>query len=119
PLPAQPDGAVQPNYQGDYDYGSAIGSNHLTSWCDGRVIISSQSQQDAFFDKEPAGPAVTPTPSPTPTASPTPTPSATPVSCSWSGGADLPQPGARFAGVYFPANGKFYAMGGRDINDVE
>jgi hypothetical protein len=34
-------------------------------------------------------------------------------SCSWSPGANLPSPGVRFAGVYFPANGKFYAMGGR------
>ena len=25
----------------------------------------------------------------------------------------LPSPGVRFAGVFFPANGKFYAMGGR------
>lgn len=27
--------------------------------------------------------------------------------------------GARFAGAFFPANGKFYAMGGRDVSDVE
>ena len=31
----------------------------------------------------------------------------------WSAGADLPSPGVRLAGVYFPANGKFYGMGGR------
>src|SRR5207247_9841842 len=52
-------------------------------------------------------------------ASPTPTPTATPSSCSWSAGSDLPQAGARFVGVFFPANGKFYVMGGRDVNDVE
>jgi len=52
PLPGQPDGTVQPNYQGDYDYGTAILGQHLTSWVDGRVTISGQSQQDAFFDKE-------------------------------------------------------------------
>ena len=40
-------------YAGDYDYGSAIASKHLTSWADGRVTISGQSQQDAFTDKEP------------------------------------------------------------------
>ena len=57
----------------------------------------------------------TPTPTPTPSASPTPTPG----SCSWAAGADLPGPGVRFAGVFFPANGKFYAMGGRDATDVE
>jgi len=57
PLPGQPDTTVQPNYQGDYDYGTATGSNHYTSWDDGRVIISGQSQQDVFFDKEPTGAA--------------------------------------------------------------
>src|SRR6478609_3044426 len=31
----------------------------------------------------------------------------------WSAAAPLPTPGVRLAGVYFPANGKFYAMGGR------
>ncbi len=55
PLPAQPDATVQSTYAGDYDYGTAIATEHLTSWDDGRVIISGQSQQDTFFDKEPAG----------------------------------------------------------------
>ena len=36
-------------------------------------------------------------------------------SCSWGTGADLPVAGIRFSGVFFPANGKFYAMGGRDL----
>ena len=40
PLPAQPDFNVQPTYAGDYDYGSAIATKHLTSWVDGRVAIS-------------------------------------------------------------------------------
>jgi hypothetical protein len=55
PLPAQPDVTVQGTYAGDYDYGSATASQHVTSWDDGRVTISGQSQQDAFFDKEPTG----------------------------------------------------------------
>ena len=55
PLPGQPDGTVQPNYQGDYDYGSATLGQHVTSWVDGRVTISGQSQQDTFFDKDPPG----------------------------------------------------------------
>ena len=38
---------------------------------------------------------------------------ALPASCSWSAGPDLPSVGARVVGVYFPANGKFYGMGGR------
>src|SRR5207249_5804648 len=61
PLPAQPDFNVQGTYAGDYDYGSAILTKHLTSWVDGRVIISGQSQQDAFTDRELVGFAVTTT----------------------------------------------------------
>jgi hypothetical protein len=55
PLPAQPDVTVQSTYAGDYDYGTAIATEHLTSWDDGRVPISGQSQQDTFFDKETIG----------------------------------------------------------------
>ena len=54
----------------------------------------------------------TPTPTPTPTVSPTPTVTPTPP-CSWSGGPDMPSVAVRSVGDYFPANGKFYAMGGR------
>jgi hypothetical protein len=57
PLPGQPDVTVQSMYAGDYDYGTAIATQHLTSWADGRVTLSGQSQQDAFFDKEPTGAA--------------------------------------------------------------
>ena len=42
-----------------------------------------------------------------------------PTPCLWSSGPDLPFAGTRFVGVFFPANGKFYAMGGRDVNNVE
>ena len=31
----------------------------------------------------------------------------------WSAGPNMPSAGVRLAGVYFPANGKYYAMGGR------
>jgi hypothetical protein len=55
PLPAQPDPGIQPTYAGDYDYGSAIAIKHVTSWADGRVAISGQSQQDAFTDRELVG----------------------------------------------------------------
>src|SRR5436309_5598484 len=61
PLPGQPDFNVQPTYAGDYDYGTAILTKHLTSWDDGRVTISSQSQQDAFTDRELVGFSVTTT----------------------------------------------------------
>jgi hypothetical protein len=55
PLPAQPDPGIQPTYAGDYDYGSAIASKHMTSWTDGRNAISGQSQQDAFTDRDLVG----------------------------------------------------------------
>jgi hypothetical protein len=55
PLPAQPDIGVVPVYAGDYDYASSMVIQHLHAWVDGRVSINSQSQQDAFFDKEPIG----------------------------------------------------------------
>jgi hypothetical protein len=79
PLPAQPDSAVQANYEGDYDYHSANGTTAIGGWTDGRVIISNSSQQDVFVNfVQGATPTATPTatvaPSPTPTATATPTP---------------------------------------------
>jgi hypothetical protein len=59
PLPAQPDPNIVSVYVGDYDYGSAIGAKHVTSWADGRVAINSQSQQDAFTDRDLVGFSVT------------------------------------------------------------
>src|SRR5438876_189665 len=50
---------IQPTYAGDYDYGSAIASKHVTSWTDGRVTISGTSQQDAFTDRDLVGFSVT------------------------------------------------------------
>src|SRR5262249_17533588 len=49
-------------------------------------------------------------------ATPTPTPTATPSSCSWSAGPNLPNPPMvliRAVGVFFPADGNFYTVGGR------
>jgi hypothetical protein len=51
--------------------------------------------------------------SPTPTATVSPTPTSTPSTCTWSAGPDMPTPLVRAVGVYFPANGNFYTMGGR------
>src|SRR5213079_1926624 len=61
PLPGQQDPNIVFGYAGDYDYGSAILTKHVTSWTDGRVAINSQSQQDAFTDRELVGFAVTTT----------------------------------------------------------
>jgi hypothetical protein len=55
PLPAQPDPGIQSTYAGDYDYGTAITSKHMTSWTDGRNAISNTSQQDAFTDRDLVG----------------------------------------------------------------
>ena len=46
---------------------------------------------------------------PTPTATPT----ATPTQCSWSAGPSMPTVLVRSVGVFFPADGNFYSMGGR------
>ncbi len=40
PLPGQSDPNIQPTYAGDYDYGAALLTKHVTSWTDGRVAIS-------------------------------------------------------------------------------
>src|SRR5205823_1723520 len=54
-----------------------------------------------------------PTPTPTP-ITPSPTPSCTP---GWSGGGAFPAAGVvRAVGNYFPANGRFYVMGGRSAD---
>ncbi len=55
PLPAQPDPGIQATYAGDYDYGSAVATKHITSWTDGRVTISGQAQQNAFTDRDLVG----------------------------------------------------------------
>jgi hypothetical protein len=55
PLPGQPDSSIVTCYAGDYDYASALDTDHQSAWVDGRVTISSQSQQDPFFDQEPTG----------------------------------------------------------------
>ena len=61
PLPLQGDPGIQPLYAGDYDYGSAILTKHVTSWVDGRNPINGASQQDAYTDRELVGFAVTTT----------------------------------------------------------
>jgi len=38
--------------------------------------------------------------------------------CRWAAGADMPVAGVRLVGVFFPANHKFYAMGGRASDAV-
>ena len=54
PLPGQPDANIVTEYVGDYDYGSALLTQHFSAWADGRNAIAGASQQDAFHDREPA-----------------------------------------------------------------
>src|SRR5438132_4516467 len=61
PLPGNSDPNIQPTYAGDYDYGSAILTRHVTAWDDGRVAIGGASQQNTFTDRELVGFAVTTT----------------------------------------------------------
>jgi len=61
PLPAQNDPNIVGSYVGDYDYGAALLTKHVTSWADGRVAIGGSSQQDAFTDRELVGFSVTTT----------------------------------------------------------
>ncbi|HVI76804.1 MAG TPA: sialidase family protein, partial [Candidatus Acidoferrum sp.] len=77
PLPLQPDPGIVGVYVGDYDYGSATLTKHVTSWADGRNPISGASQQDAYTDRDPVGPTPTASPSATSTATASPTPTAT------------------------------------------
>ena len=43
----------------------------------------------------------------------TPTPTPTPPACSWSAGPAMPTVLIRAVGVFFPADGNFYTVGGR------
>ena len=88
------------------------------------VYVTGESNADYVTIKYVQGPTPTPTASPTPsaTASPTPTPTFPPTTpCAvqgWQPGPDMPSTGVRMVGVYFPANGKFYAVGGRSMDGV-
>jgi hypothetical protein len=53
PLPGQSDPNIVTGYAGDYDYGSAISTTHVSSWDDGRIPINNASQQNTFFDQQP------------------------------------------------------------------
>ena len=96
---------------GDYSYTAVDPSDGMTFWSVGEYYTTTSAfnwhTRIGKFDF--VGVVGTPTPTPTPT----------PAACSWSAGPDLPSAGTRLVGVFFPSNGKFYAMGGRDVNNVE
>jgi hypothetical protein len=91
---------------GDYTMTSVDPSDGMTFWHVNQYLPSSGTgfnwvQRIGKFDFVGGG------------ATPTPTPTATPSGCTWSPGPDMPSPDVRSVGVFFPANGKFYAIGGR------
>jgi hypothetical protein len=95
---------------GDYSYTAIDPSDNMSFWHVNEYLAvngASWRQRIGKFNFQGGGP------SPTPSGTPSATPTATPSSCTWSAGPDLPNTMVRAAGVYFPANGKFYAMGGR------
>ena len=47
-----------------------------------------------------------------------PSDNSSPFLCGWSAGPALPSVGVRSVGVFFPANGNFYAMGGRSSDSA-
>jgi hypothetical protein len=81
-LPAQPDGNVRGEYEGDYDYHSSFGNTAIGTWTDGRTTISGNAQQDVYVNfVAGATPTASPTPTASATASPTPTNTPTPTPC--------------------------------------
>jgi len=96
---------------GDYSMTTIDPADGMTFWHANEYYSGGWATRIGKFNFQGGG--VTPTP--TATATPT----ATPGSCSWAAGPDLPSPDTRSVGVFFPANGKFYVMGGRDANNIE
>jgi uncharacterized delta-60 repeat protein len=102
-----------------YDFAFAMAVDESAN-----VYVTGESNVDYVTIKYVQGPTPTPTASPTPsaTASPTPTPTFPPTTpCAvqgWQPGPDMPSTGVRMVGVYFPLNGKFYAIGGRSLDGV-
>ena len=90
---------------GDYSYTSIDPSDGMSFWTVGEYYANTSAfnwhTRIGKFAFQGGG------------ASPTPTATATPAACSWAAGPNMPSVGTRMAGVFFPANGKFYAMGGR------
>ena len=96
---------------GDYSYLSIDPSDNMSFWHVNEYLAANGAnwhQRIGKFNFVGGG-----SPTPTPTSSPSATPTATPGGCTWSAGPDMPTAVVRAVGVYFPANGKFYAMGGR------
>ena len=93
---------------GDYTM-TTLDTDGMTFWHVGEYSAGGAAWHTRIGKFNFVGGGQSPTPSPSPSATPT----ATPSSCSWSAGPDMPTALVRAVGVYFPANGNFYTMGGR------
>ena len=95
---------------GDYSYLSIDPSDNTSFWHVNEYLsVNGANWRQRIGKFNFAGGGQSPTPSPSPSATPT----ATPGSCTWSAGPDMPTVLVRAVGVFFPANGNFYTMGGR------
>ena len=95
---------------GDYSYLSIDPSDNMSFWHVNEYLSvngANWRQRIGKFNFAGGGP------SPTPSGTPSATPTATPGGCTWSAGPDMPTVLVRAVGVFFPANGNFYTMGGR------
>jgi hypothetical protein len=95
---------------GDYSYMSIDPSDNMSFWHVNEYLSTNGAnwrQRIGKFNFTGGGP------SPTPSGTPSATPTATPSSCSWSFGPDMPTVLVRAVGVFFPADGNFYTVGGR------
>jgi hypothetical protein len=100
-------GSQSANRWGDYSMTTIDPSDGMTFWHANEYYSGGWATRIGKFNFQGGG------------GSPTPTPTATPSTCSWGAGPDMPMAGTRSVGVFFPANGKFYVMGGRDVNNIE
>jgi Kelch motif len=98
---------------GDYSMTTADPANNTDFWHVNEYSNGGGAWRTRIGKFNFVGGGQSPTPTPTPTASPSATPTSTPSLCTWSAGPDLPTPLVRAVGVYFPADGNFYSMGGR------
>jgi hypothetical protein len=97
------------NRWGDYTRTEVDPSNGMDFWHINQYAQSTWHTRIGKFNFVGGGAS----PTPTATAAPSATPTTTPSACMWSAGPDMPTVLVRAVGVYFPANGNFYTMGGR------
>ncbi|PYK50732.1 MAG: hypothetical protein DME51_05140, partial [Verrucomicrobia bacterium] len=85
---------------GDYTRTEVDPSNGMDFWHVNQYADASHNWHTRIGKFNFVGGGISPTPTPTP-------------ACNWSAGPDMPTTLVRAVGVYFPADGNFYTMGGR------